>query len=108
MYTHNEFTIVNYPELLDKQRPLPLLLVSAKSPGPREKPLDHRVLTGLPGGQRLPLMAPATPGPAQAAAGAVARYMALREFRARMYACLTARADACSSCATRSCAPIMR
>jgi hypothetical protein len=27
MYTHNSFTIVNYPELLDKQRPLPLFLV---------------------------------------------------------------------------------
>ena len=56
--------------------------------------MAHHVLTGLPGGQRLPLMAPATPEPVQAA-GAVARYMALREFRARRYACLTARADAC-------------
>ncbi len=56
--------------------------------------MDHHVLTGLPGGQRLPLMAPATPEPAQVS-GAVARYMALREFRARLYACLTARADAC-------------
>ena len=27
-------------------------------------------------------------------AGAIARYMALREFRARLYGCLTARADA--------------
>jgi len=57
--------------------------------------LDHHVLTGLPGGQRLPLMVPvpAAPEPAQVA-GAVARYMALREFRARLYRCLTARADA--------------
>jgi len=56
--------------------------------------LDHHVLTGLPGGQRLPLMAPAAPEPDQVA-GAVARYMTLREFRARLYACLTTRADAC-------------
>src|SRR5437762_13716258 len=33
MYTHNKFTTVNYPELLDSQRPLPLSLVSAKTPG---------------------------------------------------------------------------
>jgi hypothetical protein len=33
MYTHNLFTIVNCLELLDKQRPLPLFLVSAKTPG---------------------------------------------------------------------------
>jgi hypothetical protein len=55
--------------------------------------LDHHVLTGPPGGQRLPLMAPAVPEPAQVA-GAVARCLALREFRARLYRCLTARADA--------------
>jgi hypothetical protein len=36
----------------------------------------------------------APPDPARATA-AVARYQALREFRARLYACLTARADAC-------------
>lgn len=57
--------------------------------------MDHHVLTGRPGGQRLPLAAPvpAAPDPAQVA-GAVARHMALREFRARLYRCLTARADA--------------
>jgi hypothetical protein len=33
VYTHNKFTIVNYPELLDRQRLLPLCLVSAKRPG---------------------------------------------------------------------------
>src|SRR6266851_9211774 len=38
-------------------------------------------------------MAPRPPDPALVAA-AVARYQALREFRARLYACLTARADA--------------
>ena len=59
----------------------------------REEPLDHHVLTALPGGQRLPLMAQATPDPGQVA-GAVAGYLALREFRARLYRCLTARADA--------------
>ena len=53
MYTHNQFTIVNYPELLDKQRPLPLFLVSAKTPGQEKEPSDHHVLTGLPGGQQL-------------------------------------------------------
>jgi hypothetical protein len=36
---------------------------------------------------------PAAPDPAQVA-GAIARYLALREFRARLYGCLTARADA--------------
>ena len=36
---------------------------------------------------------PAVPDPAQVA-GAVARYVALREFRARLYGCLTARPDA--------------
>jgi DDE superfamily endonuclease len=36
---------------------------------------------------------PTAPDPAQVA-GAVARYLALREFRARLYRCLTARADA--------------
>jgi hypothetical protein len=57
--------------------------------------LDHHVLTALPGGQRLPLLAPAAPDPGQVA-GAVAGYLALREFRARLYRCLTARADALS------------
>jgi len=58
--------------------------------------LDHHVLTGLPGGQRLPLTAPAAaaPDPAQVA-DAVARYVALRDFRARLYSCLTSRPDAC-------------
>ncbi|MFI5068846.1 MAG: transposase, partial [Streptosporangiales bacterium] len=56
--------------------------------------MDHHVLTALPGGQQLPLTAPAAPDPAQVA-GAVDRYMALREFRARLYRCLTARPDAC-------------
>ncbi len=55
--------------------------------------MDHHVLTALPGGQRLPLMAPAAPDPGQVA-GAVAGYLALREFRARLYRCLTARPDA--------------
>jgi hypothetical protein len=54
--------------------------------------LDHHVLTPLPGGQRLPLMTPHPPDPAQVA-DAVARFLALREFRSRLYACLTARAD---------------
>ena len=40
-----------------------------------------------------PAVMPAAPDPAQVA-GAIARYMALREFRARLYGCLTARADA--------------
>ncbi len=40
-----------------------------------------------------PAVVPAAPDPAQVA-GAVDRYMALREFRARLYRCLTARADA--------------
>src|SRR6266566_3702223 len=47
---------------------------------------------GCPAGSS-PAVAPATPDPAQVA-GAVDRYMALREFRARLYGCLTARADA--------------
>ena len=81
MYTHNIFTIVNYPELLDKQRLLPLSLVSAKTRS-KEEPLDHHVLTALPGGRRLPLCA-AAPDPGQVA-GAVAGYLALREFRARL------------------------
>jgi DDE superfamily endonuclease len=55
--------------------------------------LDHHVLTALPGGQRLPLMAPAVPDPGQVA-DAVAGYLALREFREGLYRCLTARADA--------------
>ena len=101
MYTHNPFTIVNCLELLDKQRPLPLLLASARSTWSREEPLDHHVLTALPGGHRLPLTAPgpaallaAAPGPVQVA-GAVARFQALRDFRARLYGCLTSRPDAC-------------
>jgi hypothetical protein len=93
MYTHNQFTIVNCPELLDKQRLLPLSLVSAKVTRSGEEPSDHHVLTALPGGQRLPLMAPAAPDPGQVA-GAVAGYLALREFRQGLYRCLTARADA--------------
>ena len=40
-----------------------------------------------------PAAMPAVPDPAQVT-GAVDRYMALREFRARLYGCLTARADA--------------
>ena len=62
--------------------------------------MDNHVLTGPPGGQRLPLTAQAcaalpaaAPDPAQVA-GAVDRFLALREFRARLYGCLTARADA--------------
>src|SRR5207249_6983446 len=49
-----------------------------------------------PGGSLIapgPAVMPAAPDPGQVA-GAVARYMALREFRARLYRCLTARADA--------------
>ena len=38
---------------------------------------------------------PAQPPDAAQAADAVARYRVLREFRARLYGCLTARADAC-------------
>ena len=40
-----------------------------------------------------PAVMPAAPDPAQVA-GAVTRHLALREFRARLYRCLTARADA--------------
>ena len=47
---------------------------------------------GCPAGSS-PAAAPAALDPAQVA-GAVDRYMALREFRARLYGCLTARADA--------------
>jgi DDE superfamily endonuclease len=54
--------------------------------------LDHHVLTALPGGQ-LPVLAPGAPDPAQVA-DAVAGRLALREFRARLYECLTARSDA--------------
>ena len=50
---------------------------------PREEPLNHHVLTPLPGGQRLPLLAPAAPDLAQVA-GAVDRFLALREFRSRL------------------------
>ena len=59
--------------------------------------MDHHVLTAPPGGQLLPLTvpAPAAPDPAQVA-GSVDRYMALREVRARLYHCLTARPDALS------------
>src|SRR5205809_1790621 len=49
-----------------------------------------------PGGSLIapgPAVMPAVPDPAQVT-GAVDRYMALREFRARLYGCLTARADA--------------
>src|SRR5580700_5525708 len=45
-----------------------------------------------PAGSSAAVM-PAAPDPAQVA-GAVDRYLALREFRARLYGCLTARADA--------------
>jgi hypothetical protein len=55
--------------------------------------LDHHVLTALPGGRRLSLMAPAAPDPGQVA-GAVAGYLAPREFRKGLYRCLTARPDA--------------
>ena len=79
MYTHNPLTIVNYPELLDKQRLLPLSLVSAKVTWSREEPLDHHVLTALPGG-RAPADGAAAPDPGQVAS-AVAGYLALREFR---------------------------
>jgi hypothetical protein len=47
---------------------------------------------GCPAGGS-PAVMPAAPDPAQVA-GAVDRYLALREFRARLYGCLTARADA--------------
>src|SRR6266567_4268416 len=47
---------------------------------------------GCPAGSS-PAVAPAALDPAQVA-GAVDRYLALREFRARLYRCLTARADA--------------
>jgi len=67
-------------------------------------PAAGRELTARSGGLRLagpdgslisprPVVMPAAPDPAQVA-GAVARHMALREFRARLYRCLTARADA--------------
>ena len=59
----------------------------------KEEPLDHHVLTPLPGGRQLPLLAPASLDPAQLA-GAVDRFLALREFRSELYACLTSRADA--------------
>jgi hypothetical protein len=51
---------------------------------------------GCPGGSLIvpgPAVMPAVPDPARVA-GAVARYTALREFRARLYGCLTARPDA--------------
>jgi hypothetical protein len=60
--------------------------------------LDHHVLTPLPGGRQLPLLAPASLDPAQLA-GAVDRFLTLREFRSRLYACLTSRADALSGLA---------
>jgi hypothetical protein len=59
----------------------------------KEEPLNHHVLTPLPGGRRLPLLAPASPDPAQVA-GAVDRFLGLRAFRSRLYGCLTLRADA--------------
>ena len=59
----------------------------------KEEPLNHHVLTPLPGGRQLPLLAPASLDPAQLA-GAVDRFLALREFRSELYACLTSRADA--------------
>ena len=55
--------------------------------------MNHYVLTPLPGGRQLPLLAPASLDPAQLA-GAVDRFLALREFRSELYACLTSRADA--------------
>ena len=55
--------------------------------------MDHHVLTAPPGGQQLPLMAPAAPDPGQVAS-AVAGYLALREFREGLYRCLTACPDA--------------
>ena len=55
--------------------------------------MDHHVLTPLPGGRQLPLLAPASLDPAQLA-GAVDRFLTLREFRSKLYACLTSRADA--------------
>ena len=55
--------------------------------------MNHHVLTPLPGGRQLPLLAPASLDPAQLA-GAVDRFVALREFRSELYACLTSRADA--------------
>jgi hypothetical protein len=54
--------------------------------------LDHHALTALPGGQQLPLLARTAPAPGQVA-GAVAGYLVLREFRARLYRYLTARPD---------------
>jgi len=59
----------------------------------KEEPLDHHVLTPLPGGRQLPLLAPASPESAQLAA-AVDRFLALRDFRSKLYAGLTSRADA--------------
>ena len=58
--------------------------------------MDHHVLTPLPGGRQLPLLAPASLDPAQLA-GAVDRFLTLQEFRSRLYACLTSRADAQAS-----------
>ena len=55
--------------------------------------MNHHVLTPLPGGRQLPLLAPASLDPARLA-GAVDRFPALREFRSGLYACLTSRADA--------------
>ena len=60
---------------------------------PKEEPLDHHVLTPPPGGRQLPRLAPASLDPAQLA-GAIDRFLMLREFRSRLYACLTSRADA--------------
>src|SRR5262245_41332307 len=69
-----------------------------------------RLQTTLGSGVVLAGAAPQPPDAAQVA-GAIARYracQALREFRARLYECLTARPDACSSWPMRSCARITR
>ena len=56
--------------------------------------MDHHVLTPLPGGHQLPRCWRGHPqSPAQLAA-AVDRFLALRDFRSRLYGCLTLRADA--------------
>ena len=54
--------------------------------------MDHHVLTALPGRRRLPLLAP-VPGTGSGSRRGC-RFLALREFRSKLYACLTARADA--------------
>jgi hypothetical protein len=52
-------------------------------------------------------MASAAPDPGQVA-GAVAGYLALREFQEGLYRCLTARPDALSELTDAICAPITR